>query len=177
MHAPRSPDVPLYASAVHDSLAAVWHSSPAGGIILARDDQGRALTAATVEAAQHLLPESVTPQALDARGRMFLRAALALDLSEHSDRVHVSPVYGSRLPQAFAWMGAEESPMPRVLRRQGAVRLWNGSSSEDACRRALAELHGEYPDAVLSPCPSGAYGLATHLQREAARARQAAPHA
>lgn len=171
-----SPDPPLYASAVTDALAAVWHTSPSGRMILARDAEGHALTAPTVEAAQRLRPDA-TPQPLDARGRMYLRAALASDLARHDDQVHVSPLYGSRVPQAFAWKGAEESPVPRVLRRQGRVRLWNGASPDDACARALQELQAEYPDAVIAPCPSGAYGLATQVQHQAARTREAAQHA
>ena len=174
----RSPELgPLYASALHDTLAALWRPSLDGRMLLVRDAAGHALTAPTLAAAQALVTEPSTPHPLDARGRMYLRAALAADLAQHADQVHVSPVYGSRLPQAFAWKGAEESPVPRVLRRQGQVRLWNGASPEDACRRALADLQTEYPDAVVAPCPSGAYGLAAQIQRQTAHARETTVHA
>ncbi len=66
-------------------------------MILVRDPDGQALTAPTVEEAQRLWP-TVTPRPVDTRGRMFLRAALSADLARIGDRVHVSPVYGSRLP-------------------------------------------------------------------------------
>lgn len=173
-----SPEAPaLYASALNENLAALWRASPNGRVLPLRDAEGHALMAPSVEAAQALVSDPVTVRPLDARGRMYLRAALANDLAAHEEQVHVSPLHGSRLPQAFAWKGAEESPMPRVLRRRGAVRIWNGATPEDACQRALKDLQTEYPDAVIAPCPSGAYGLATQVQHQAARTRKAASHA
>lgn len=150
--------MPVYASAVTDDLAVLWRPTASGGVLPVRDAHGAALIAPDVEQARRLVRTAVTVVELDARGRMFLRAAIADDLAQGPERLHVSPVPGSRAPQAFAWYGTDDSPTPQILRSRttGRARTWNGSTPDDACARALADLRPLYPDAVVSACPASA---------------------
>lgn len=153
--------VPVYASAVTEDLVVLWSPTASGGMVPVRDAEGHALMAPTVEAARRLVATPVEEQPLDARGRMFLRAAIADDLARGPARMHVSPVPDSRAPQAFAWFGTDDAPVPQILRHRGTgrARVWNGATPEDACARAVADLHPVYPDVVTSACPSSALGL------------------
>ncbi len=51
-------------------------------------------------------------------------------------------------------------PVPRILRRQRRVRLWNGSTAADACFRAVEALAAAgHSDVPIVPCPRAAQGV------------------
>lgn len=113
---------------------------------------------------------------LDTLRDVLVRVGMADPVFEPGSRLHISPVPGTRVPMAFAWIGPDDPVKePHVLlTRYGNLTkekdpvVWHGATFEAACEKAQQFFYARPP---IVPCPPAAEAW-WGVKREAGRASQ-----